>query len=72
VGLKAFPAAVLGGFGSIPGAVVGGFVLGVSEILAGAYIPASLKDSFPWVVVFIVLLIRPEGLFNVYEKRKRV
>ena len=72
VGLKAFPAAVLGGFGSIPGAVVGGFILGVSEILAGAYIPASLKDSFPWVVVFIVLLIRPEGLFNVYEKRKRV
>jgi len=72
VGLKAFPAAILGGFGSIPGAVVGGFILGISEIMAGAYLPVSLKDSFPWVVVFIVLLIRPEGLFNVYEKRKRV
>jgi branched-chain amino acid transport system permease protein len=72
LGLKAFPAAVLGGFGSIPGAVAGGLILGIAEILAGAYFPAGLKDSFPWIVVFIVLLIRPEGLFNVYEKRKRV
>jgi branched-chain amino acid transport system permease protein len=72
VGLKAFPAAVLGGFGSIPGAVVGGFVLGISEVLAASYLPETLKDSFVWFVVFVVLLIRPEGLFNVYEKRKRV
>ncbi len=72
VGLKALPAAVIGGFGSILGAVVGGFVLGLSEILAGTIMPETLKDSFPWIVVFIVLLIRPEGLFNVYEKRKRV
>ncbi len=72
VGLKALPAAVIGGFGSILGAVVGGFVLGLSEILAGTVMPETLKDSFPWIVVFIVLLIRPEGLFNVYEKRKRV
>ncbi|MCP4681610.1 MAG: branched-chain amino acid ABC transporter permease [Desulfobacterales bacterium] len=72
VGLKALPAAVIGGFGSILGAVVGGFVLGLSEILAGAIMPETLKDSFPWIVVFIALLIRPEGLFNVYEKRKRV
>jgi len=72
LGFKALPAAVLGGFGSILGAVVGGFVLGVSEILAGTFIPETLKDSFPWVVVFLVLLLRPEGIFNVYEKRKRV
>jgi branched-chain amino acid transport system permease protein len=72
IGLKALPAAVLGGFGSILGAVVGGFVLGISEILAGAFMPETLKDSFPCVVVFIVLLLRPEGIFNVYEKRKRV
>ena len=72
LGLKAFPAAVLGGFGSIPGAIVGGFVLGVSELIAASYMPETLKDSFAWIVVFIVLLIRPEGIFNVYEKRKRV
>ena len=72
LGLKALPAAVIGGFGSILGAVVGGYILGVCEIVAGAYMPEALKDSFPWFVVFIVLLIRPEGLFNVYEKRKRV
>jgi branched-subunit amino acid ABC-type transport system permease component len=46
--------------------------LGVCEIVGGAFMPEALKDSFPWLVVFIVLLIRPEGLFNVYEKRKRV
>lgn len=72
LGLKALPAAVIGGFGSIPGAVVGGYILGVCEIVGGAFMPEALKDSFPWLVVFIVLLIRPEGLFNVYEKRKRV
>jgi branched-chain amino acid transport system permease protein len=72
IGFKALPAAVIGGFGNIPGAVVGGFVLGISEVLAGTVMPEPLKDSFPWIVVFIVLLIRPEGLFNVYEKRKRV
>ena len=70
--LDCFVVIVIGGFGSILGAVVGGYILGVCEIVAGAFMPEALKNSFPWLVVFIVLLIRPEGLFNVHEKRKRV
>ena len=70
VGLRALPAAVLGSFGSIPGAVVGGLVLGLSETIAGLYLPKEIKDVFPWLVLFLVLLIRPEGIFYTYEQKK--
>jgi branched-chain amino acid transport system permease protein len=72
VGLKAFPAAVLGGFGSIPGAIVGGLVLGVSEVLASGYLPEGLKDVFAWILMLVILIIRPEGIFGTYEKQKKV
>ena len=71
VGLKAFPAAVLGGFGSIPGAVVGGIIIGVSESFAGVYLPDGFKDIFAWIILIGVLMIRPEGIFGIRE-RKRV
>ena len=71
VGLKAFPAAVLGGFGSIPGAIVGGIIIGVSESLAGVYLPDGFKDVFAWIILIAVLMIRPEGIFGIQE-RKRV
>lgn len=70
VGLRALPAAVLGSFGSIPGAIVGGLVLGISETIAGLYLPKEIKDVFPWLVLFVVLLIRPEGIFYTYEQKK--
>jgi branched-chain amino acid transport system permease protein len=70
VGLRALPAAVLGSFGSIPGAIVGGLVLGVSETIAGLYLPKEIKDVFPWLVLFLVLLVRPEGIFYTYEQKK--
>ena len=70
VGLRALPAAVLGSFGSIPGAVVGGLVLGLSETIAGLYLPKEIKDVFPWLILFLVLLIRPEGIFYTYEQKK--
>ena len=70
IGLRALPAAVLGSFGSIPGAVVGGIVLGVSETIAGLYLPKEIKDVFPWLLLFVVLLIRPEGIFYTYEQKK--
>jgi branched-chain amino acid transport system permease protein len=70
VGLRALPAAVLGSFGSIPGAIVGGLVLGLSETIAGLYLPKEVKDVFPWLVLFVVLLIRPEGIFYTYEQKK--
>lgn len=70
LGLKALPAAVLGGFGSIPGAVVGGLVIGITESLAGFYLPAGWKDIAPYIILILVLIIRPEGLFGIKQKKK--
>jgi len=64
LGLKAFPAAVLGGFGSIPGAVVGGIIIGIIETLAGFYLPPGFKNVAAFVVLLIVLVVRPQGLFG--------
>ena len=71
IGLRAFPAAVLGGFGSIPGAIVGGIIVGVSEALSGVYLPDGFKNVFAWIILIAVLMIRPEGIFGIQE-RKRV
>jgi branched-chain amino acid transport system permease protein len=64
VGLKAFPAAVIGGFGSIPGALVGGLVIGIIESLAGFYAPDGIKDIAAYIVVLLMLAIKPTGLFG--------
>ncbi len=64
LGLKAFPAAVLGGFGSIPGAVVGGVIIGVIETLAGFYLPPGFKNVAAYIVLLVVLVVRPQGLFG--------
>jgi branched-chain amino acid transport system permease protein len=71
IGLKAFPAAVVGGFGSVPGAIVGGLVIGVVEALAGRYLPEGFKDVAAYVVVLLMLMVRPNGLFG-ENLRKRV
>jgi branched-chain amino acid transport system permease protein len=70
LGLKAFPAAVLGGFGSIPGALVGGLVIGVIESLAGRYMAPGWKDASPYLVLLIMLLLKPEGLFGALGRKK--
>jgi branched-chain amino acid transport system permease protein len=70
IGIKAFPAAVLGGFGSIPGAVVGGLIIGVVEALAGFYLPEGFKDVAAYIVLLLVLLVRPEGLFGEATRKK--
>jgi len=67
---KAFPAAVLGGFGSIPGAIVGGLVIGIVEALAGFYLPEGFKDVAAYVVLLVVLLLKPEGIFGHVRKKK--
>ena len=64
VGLKAFTAAVLGGIGNIPGAMAGGLVLGLLEGLGAGYLSAQWKNAFAFVVLIIVLLFRPTGLFG--------
>ena len=64
IGLKAFPAAVVGGFGSVPGALVGGLIIGIVEALAGFYLPDGFKDVAAYIVVLVVLLVRPSGMFG--------
>lgn len=70
VAIKAFPAVVLGGMESIPGAIIGGLVIGVLETLVGGYLDQALpgvKDLTAFVVLFVVLMIRPYGLFGKEE-----
>lgn len=70
IGLKAFPAAILGGFHSIPGAIVGGLIIGVTENLAGGYLPGDLREVSSWIILILVLMIKPEGLFGRVERKK--
>ena len=70
IGLKAFPAAVLGGFGSLPGAIVGGLIIGITESLSGFYLPEGWKDIATWIILIGVLMIRPQGLFGIQKKKK--
>jgi branched-chain amino acid transport system permease protein len=70
IGLKAFPAAVVGGFGSLPGAIVGGLVIGIVESLAGFYLPDGFKDTAPYIAVLIMLMVKPNGLFGGQLRKK--
>jgi len=68
-GLKAFVAAVLGGIGNVAGAVVGGLLLGIVEAMATQYIPGRFggspwKDVWAFVLLILVLVFRPQGLFG--------
>ncbi len=71
IGLKVFPAVILGGLDSVPGAVVGGVTIGVLENLTGVYIDplvgGGAKEVAPFVVLVLVLMLRPYGLFGTVE-----
>ncbi len=69
--LKGFAAAVLGGLNSLPGAVVGALILGVAESLTGAYLTIQFKNTLAFVIIIVVLLVRPEGLLG-KEFKERV
>lgn len=69
-GIKAFTAAVFGGIGSLPGAFLGGVLLGIIEILAKAYISTELSDAIVFLVLIIVLLIKPAGLLGTSKREK--
>jgi branched-chain amino acid transport system permease protein len=70
IGLKAFPAAVVGGFGSLPGAIVGGLIIGIVESLSGFYLPQGFKDIAAYIVVLIMLMVKPSGLFGEKLRKK--
>jgi branched-chain amino acid transport system permease protein len=64
LGLKGFAAAILGGFGSFPGAILGGIALGLLETLSAGYVSSAYKDVMAFVVLLLVLFIRPRGLLG--------
>ena len=68
--MKAFAAAVVGGFGSLPGALLGGILVGILENLGAAYISPSHKDIYAFLLLILVLMIRPSGLFGIEAKVK--
>ena len=63
-GLKCFVAAVLGGIGSIPGAVIGGFIIGICETFLVALGYSTFSDAFTFLLLIVILLVRPTGLFG--------
>ncbi|MGO8868658.1 MAG: branched-chain amino acid ABC transporter permease [Alphaproteobacteria bacterium] len=68
--IKSFAAAVLGGLTSIPGAVVGGFLIGLIEAFSGGYINTNLQDVSSYIVIMLVLIFLPQGLFGGRSLRK--
>ncbi|MPN49450.1 High-affinity branched-chain amino acid transport system permease protein LivH [bioreactor metagenome] len=64
VGLKAFSAAVLGGIGILYGSVVGGLVVGLSETFAATFLGSTYRDAVAFIILILVLIIRPAGLFG--------
>jgi branched-chain amino acid transport system permease protein len=64
ISLKAFAASIIGGFGDVAGAIVGGLSLGVIETFGASYISVPYKDAFAFLVLFVFLLVRPQGLFG--------
>ncbi len=64
IGLKAFAAAIIGGFGSVPGAIIGGLLVGLAEVLGASYISSAYKDAIVFALMFLFLLVRPQGLFG--------
>jgi len=62
--VKAFCATIVGGFGSVPGAIVGGFFIGVVEQICAGYISDKYKDIYAFLLMILILFIRPQGIFG--------
>lgn len=70
IGIKAFAAAVIGGFGSLPGALLGGLIIGIIEPFASRYMPAGYSQIAPYALLLLVLIFRPSGLFAQLRNKK--
>jgi branched-chain amino acid transport system permease protein len=69
-GLKAFVAAVLGGIGNIRGAVLGGLLIGLAEQMTAGYLSPDYRDAITFVILIIILILRPQGLLGVVRPEK--
>ncbi len=67
IGMKVFPVVILGGLDSIGGAIIGGIIIGLLETFTGGYLSPSLRDVVPYVVLVLILLVKPYGLFGLKE-----
>jgi len=70
LGIKAFAAAIVGGFGSLQGAMAGGLLIGVVEQFAGLYLPTGFSDTSAYIILLLMLFIRPEGIFATMQRKK--
>lgn len=68
----AFAAAIVGGFSSLPGAVVGGFIIGIAENLVGLFISSRAINVTPFVIIMLVLILKPQGLFGGRFRMRKV
>ena len=66
--IRAFAAMCLGGFGSLPGTIIGGLSLGILENLIGGYVSSALVEITAYLVIVVVLVIRPQGLFGEWRQ----
>lgn len=69
-GIKAFAAAVIGGMGSLPGALAGGLLIGVMEPFAARHLPSHVAQVSPYMLMLVVLILRPSGLFAQVKAKK--
>lgn len=70
LGIKAFAAAIVGGLGSLPGAIVGGLIIGVAEQFVGLYLPPGLGEVSAFVILLVMLMVRPQGIFASMQQKK--
>lgn len=67
IGLKVFPVVILGGLDSIGGAILGGVIIGLLETFTGGYLSTSLREIIPYIILVVILMVRPYGLFGLKE-----
>jgi branched-chain amino acid transport system permease protein len=67
IGLKVFPVVILGGLDSIGGAIIGGILIGLLETFTGGYLSPSLRDVVPYIMLVLILMVKPYGLFGLKE-----
>ena len=70
IGIKAFAAAIVGGFGNLVGAMLGGLLIGIVEQFAGLYLPTGFSDTSAYVILLVMLLLRPEGILSTIQAKK--
>ena len=70
IGIKAFVAAIVGGFGSLPGAIAGGLLIGIAEPFVALHLPPGLSEVSAFVILLVMLVVRPEGIFATLQQKK--